>query len=210
MRVASGCVLLLTASLMMLTGCESANHALGPLSPTAAEPAPGPAVGLAAPATAAPADSASASTETTGSISAALDSTLAKEPPALEADDDLAVAKRQFRESNYGLAELHFRRAVEKAAPGASRRNAEAWLGLAATYDRLRRFELADRAYSEALHILGPTPELLNNYGYSYLLRGDYRRARVKLLLAREKDPNNPYIQHNFELLEKNAPKTGR
>lgn len=210
MRVASGCVLIpLAAGFMVLTGCESANHTLSRLSPSAEEPAP-PALSANAPATPAASNSTPSSAETTGSISAALDKSLANEAPALEADDDLSLAKRQFRESNYGLAELHFRRAVEKAPQGTSRRDAEGWLGLAATYDRLRRFELADRAYSQALRILGPTPELLNNYGYSYLLRGDYRRARVKLLLAREKDPNNPYIQHNIQLLEKNSPKAGR
>src|ERR671938_227837 len=61
--------------------------------------------------------------------------------PALGMDDskdDLALGKRHFRESNFGLAEVHFRRAVEKAA-GPKEREAEAWLGLAASYDRLRR-----------------------------------------------------------------------
>src|SRR5262249_42220200 len=125
--------------------------------------------------------------ETTGSIAVTPEASSAEPVPPPDATDDLVVAKRQFRASNYGLPEQHFRRAVEKAPQG-SARDAEAWLGLAASYDRLRRFELADRAYSQALRIVGPTPELLNNYGYSYLLRGDYRRARAKLMLAHDKD----------------------
>ena len=97
------------------------------------------------------------------------------------------LGKRHFaRKSNYGLAEQHFRRAVEKS-PGPRERDAEAWLGLAASYDRLRRYELADRAYREAIKILGPTPEILNNQGYSYILRGDYRRAQTTLLAASER-----------------------
>jgi Flp pilus assembly protein TadD len=131
-------------------------------------------------------------------------------PPGPEGDlsDDLNLGKRHFREGNYGLAERHFRRAVEKA-PGEAHHDAEAWIGLAASYDRLRRFDLADRAYEQAARIFGATAEILNNHGYSYLLRGDYGRARAKLLAARVKDPANPYVQANLELLAKSASKGG-
>lgn len=131
--------------------------------------------------------------------------------PALaieDSTDDLALGKRHFRESNFGLAEVHFRRAVEKAA-GPKERDAEAWLGLAASCDRLRRFELADRAYDRAIELLGPTPEILNNRGYSYLLRGDYKRARVALTAALAKDPANAQVQNNLDLLERSAGKRG-
>jgi cytochrome c-type biogenesis protein CcmH/NrfG len=111
--------------------------------------------------------------------------------------DDIKLGKKHYREQNFGLAERHFRRAVE-AAPN----NAEAWMGLAASYDRLRRFDLADRAYSQALAIVGPTPELLNNHGYSYILRGDYKNARIKLASAKAKAPGNKYVQNNIDLLE--------
>jgi tetratricopeptide (TPR) repeat protein len=118
--------------------------------------------------------------------------------------DDLSLGKRHFRDGNFGLAERYFRRAAEKA-PGNADRDAEAWLGLAATYDRLRRFDLADRGYAQVLKILGPTAEVLNNLGYSYLLRGDYRRARIKLAAARDRDPNNPYILNNLDLLDRDV-----
>jgi hypothetical protein len=116
--------------------------------------------------------------------------------------DKLALGKRQFREGNYGLAEANFRRVVEEENVPAQRK-AEAWVGLAASYDRLKRFDLADRAYDAAVGMLGATPEILNNHGFSYILRGDYRRARVKLTEAAEKDPTNPYIRNNIELLER-------
>ena len=112
-------------------------------------------------------------------------------------NDDLNLGKRHFRERDYGLAERYFRRAVEM-----SPRDAEAWVGLAASYDRLKRFDHADRAYAQAIAILGPTPEILNNQGYSYLLRGDYKRARKKLYEARTKDPSSSRIQSNIDLLE--------
>ena len=111
--------------------------------------------------------------------------------------DDLSLGKKQFRAANFGLAERHFRRAVEQHP-----RDLEAWIGLAASYDRLRRWDFADRAYDQAMKISGPQPELLNNWGYSYMLRGDYRRARETLLQAQAQDPGNPYIRNNLELLE--------
>jgi Flp pilus assembly protein TadD len=112
--------------------------------------------------------------------------------------DDLNMGKKQYRAGNFGLAERYFRRAVETHP-----RDAEAWIGQAAAYDRLRRFDLADRAYEQVTAIIGPTAEVLNNRGYSYMLRGDYPRARTTLLAAAAKDPKNPYIKNNLELLDK-------
>jgi Flp pilus assembly protein TadD len=115
-------------------------------------------------------------------------------------NDDLSIARMNFREGNYGLAERYFRKAVE-AGP----REAEAWLGLAASYDRLRRFDLADRAYAQLIGLSGRTPEILNNQGYSYMLRGDFRHAREILAEAQAKAPANPYIANNLALLEESV-----
>ncbi len=112
-------------------------------------------------------------------------------------NDDLSLGRKFFRSGNFGLAERHFRRAVEQHP-----RDLESWIGLAASYDRLRRWDLADRAYDQALKIAGPTPELLNNIGYSLMLRGDYRRARETLLQAQAADPGNLYVRNNLDLLE--------
>ena len=114
--------------------------------------------------------------------------------------DDLSLGKRYFSAGNYGLAERYFRRAVETHP-----RDAEAWLGLAAAYDRLRRFDLADRAYAEAIRIVGPRVAILNNQGYSYMLRGDFKRARAKLYEARAKDPGNRFVENNIRLLSEAA-----
>lgn len=111
--------------------------------------------------------------------------------------DDLSLGKRHYRERNYGLAEQHFRKAVERLP-----RDGEGWLGLAASYDRLKRYDLADRAYREALDIYGPRPEVLNNIGYSFLLRGDLRKARAKFAEAQAKDPENPTIANNIALVD--------
>ncbi len=111
---------------------------------------------------------------------------------------DLAQGKVQFREANYGLAEQHFRKAVELKAD-----NAEAWMGLAASYDELGRFDFADRAYDQLLKVAGRKPRILNNMGYSQLLRGNRKKAKVLLLEARAgmKDPT--VVDANLALLNK-------
>lgn len=115
-------------------------------------------------------------------------------------NDDLQRGKRYFRANNFGLAEKSFRAAAEKHP-----NDAEAWVGLASSYDRLHRFDLADRAYAQAIRLIGPTPEILNDQGFSYMLRGDYGRARQKLLAAQARDPGNPYVRANLELLQESA-----
>src|SRR5262249_55418168 len=57
-------------------------------------------------------------------------------------DEPLHLANEQFSRGNYGLAERYYRDAVEKAP-----RDVTAWIGLAASYDHIGRFDLADRAY---------------------------------------------------------------
>lgn len=136
--------------------------------------------------------------ETTGTVPPPVGDPPAR-PELLGADpnDDVSLAKSYFRQGSYGLAERHFRKAVELHP-----KQLEAWVGLAASYDRLRRFDLADRAYTQAIRLGGATPEILNNQGFSYMLRGDFGRARTTLLAAQAKDPASPYIQNNLRLLE--------
>jgi tetratricopeptide (TPR) repeat protein len=126
----------------------------------------------------------------------------AAEPRLLGSDpyDSLSLGKKQYLAHNFGLAEQHFRKAVEQHPS-----DVEAWLGLAASYDRLRRFDLADRAYKQAIGLVGPTATVLNNQGYSYMLRGDYKRAREKLIAAQRKDPGNKFIANNLRLLDQSA-----
>src|SRR5208282_6909161 len=93
-----------------------------------------------------------------------------------------------------------FQEAVEK-----SPQNVAAWIALAATYDRLSRFDLADRAYNSAIKLSGETAQILNNQGYSYMLRGNLAAARIKFAKAQALEPQNPYVQNNMKLLESSA-----
>jgi Flp pilus assembly protein TadD len=171
---------------LALAGCSTSNGLTNPFKTET--PASEPDASLP------PADG-----ETTGSITTP---GAADKPGLLGSNpaDDLALGKKQYRAGNFGVAEKYFRRAVEMHP-----HDAEAWLDLAAAYDRLRRFDLADRAYGQAIAIVGPTAEILNNQGYSYMLRGDYKRAREKLTTAQRRDPSNKFVQNNLLLLKESA-----
>ena len=121
-------------------------------------------------------------------------------PPLDAPKDDLTLGKEHFRARNYGLAELHFRRAVEQ-----QKSNPEAWLGLAAAYDQLRRFDLADCAYKQVLKLTGSTSEFLNNRCYSYLLGVQLRGPSEHLTLTAANAPADERIQHTRKPLEQRA-----
>jgi Flp pilus assembly protein TadD len=110
----------------------------------------------------------------------------------------LQKAKDHYRNGDYGLAERFYRQSIEER-----HNNAEAWLGLAASYDRLKRFDHADRAYEQLIKITGYTPTVLNNLAYHQMLKGDYASARQSLLAASSQAPDNPYIRNNIELLDR-------
>lgn len=118
--------------------------------------------------------------------------------PTMPGAEELASGKNHFRQANYGLAEKHFRKAVELDAG-----NAEGWMGLAAAYDQLGRFDFADRAYGQALKLAGRKPQLVNNIGYSHLLRGDKAKARELLLEAKKGMTDTTIVDANLALLSK-------
>jgi Flp pilus assembly protein TadD len=111
-------------------------------------------------------------------------------------DEPLKLGLEHFDRGNFGVAERYFRDAVERAP-----KDTTAWVGLAASYDRMGRFDLADQAYARAIRLSGETVQILNNQGYSYMLRGDLVKARAKFQKASKKEPNNPIIINNLALL---------
>jgi tetratricopeptide (TPR) repeat protein len=111
-------------------------------------------------------------------------------------DEPLKLGLEHFNRGNYGVSERYLREAVEKAP-----RDLTAWIALAATYDRIARFDLADRAYRSAIQLSGETTQILNNQGYSYMLRGDLANARRKFLKAYQREPDNPTVANNLKLL---------
>ncbi len=110
---------------------------------------------------------------------------------------DLVKAQNHFRNEDYGLAETYFRKAVERYP-----NNGDAWVGLAASYDRLRRFDLAERAYRVVVQKVGYTVTVHNNLGYHHYLRGNMTKARKHFDAAHEMEPKNPYILNNLKLVD--------
>jgi Flp pilus assembly protein TadD len=192
MGIRVGQLVIVVACLAGLVGCSSSAKLSDLWAPKASQTA-------TAPAAAANAD-ATGSISTTATTGPDAQPAAAAEPGLLGSDphDALALGKKYFRANNFGLAEQSFQRAVELHP-----NDAEAWVDLASSYDRLRRFDLADRAYAQAIRLIGPTAEILNDQGFSYMLRGDYKRAHKKLEAAARKDPANPYVQANMDLLQR-------
>ena len=112
-------------------------------------------------------------------------------------DEDVQAGARHFEAGAFGLAQKSFQAAVEK-----SPNDPVAWMGLAASYDRLRRFDLADRAYTEAERLEPNSPDLFNNRGYSYLLRGETAKAREFFMVAYSATPQEPTFANNLHLLD--------
>lgn len=111
-------------------------------------------------------------------------------------DEPVRMGLEHYNRGNYGLSQRYFKDAVEKAP-----RDVTAWIGLAASYDKLRRFDLADQAYAQAIRLGGETVQILNDQGYSLMLRGDLSGARKKFMKAYSLDPGNKVIANNLELL---------
>lgn len=117
----------------------------------------------------------------------------------------IAKAQLMFGDGHYGKAAKLYEKEVEESS-----KNPEAWLGLAASYDQTRRYDLADRAYAQVIRLVGSTPSVLNNMGYSMMLRGKLEESRQKLQTAYAAAPDNEFIINNIELLNKRLIKIGK
>jgi Flp pilus assembly protein TadD len=81
--------------------------------------------------------------------------------------------------------------------PGASWR---AWNGRGAAADLRRDWEDADLAFGHALELAPDRPEVLNNRGWSLMLRGQWAEALPFIERAAALDPKSRRIADNLEL----------
>lgn len=125
-------------------------------------------------------------------------------PGDYTAEGALREAKQHFRNNDFGYSAALYKRAVEL-----SPRNAEAYVGLSASYDRLGRFDLSDRVYAALYDITGETAQYHNNVGYSYMLRGNLHQALASFRRAQAIDPDNLVIANNIQIIA-NAAATAR
>lgn len=113
------------------------------------------------------------------------------------ADRALSEGRAHFRNADFGHSAAFYKRAVE-LAPG----NAEAYVGLGASYDRLGRFDLSDRVYASLLKVSGGNAQYYNNLGYSYMLRGNLTQALANFRKAQAIDPDNMIVANNIQILK--------
>lgn len=112
--------------------------------------------------------------------------------PDVAPGGEIEAARKAFAAGNFGYAARYF----ENAEKGA-----EACLGLAASYDWLYRFDLADPAYDRCARATGESFAYHNNRGFSYLLRGDTDRAAASFERARALRPGDAVIRTNLRIL---------
>lgn len=112
-------------------------------------------------------------------------------------DDQLiAEGRAQFREGNFGRSYALFKKSVEVFP-----QDTTAWLGLAASADKVRRFDTADIAYRRLGTMIPGQLEYYNNVAYSYLLRGNIQMAQRYFLEAQRMAPDNEIVRNNLQLL---------
>lgn len=116
------------------------------------------------------------------------------------AERALREARGHFRNNDFGHSAALYKRAVELDP-----KNAQGYVGLSASYDRLGRFDLADRVYASLYGITGGTAQYYNNVGYSYMLRGNVNAALTNFRKARALDPDNIVVANNIQILQNAA-----
>ncbi|HEY9010268.1 MAG TPA: hypothetical protein VIN06_04575 [Devosia sp.] len=112
------------------------------------------------------------------------------------ADSALVQARAHFRNNDFGHSAAFYKRLVEL-----SPKNPEGYVGLGASYDRMRRFDLSDRIYASLFAISGGTAQYYNNVGYSYLLRGKLKDAMSNFRKAQSLAPDSVVIANNIQLV---------
>jgi Flp pilus assembly protein TadD len=115
-------------------------------------------------------------------------------------DRALSEARAHFRNDDFGHSATFYKRVVEL-----SPKNPEGYIGLGASYDRLRRFDLSDRVYASLFELSGGTAQYYNNVGYSFMLRGDLRQALSNFKKAEQLDPGNVVVANNLQILARAA-----
>jgi Flp pilus assembly protein TadD len=123
----------------------------------------------------------------------------------------LYEALLQARPANSTLAERAAIAAVRTGQVARAARHAEvatasptaswkAWNASAVIADHQGRWDQADAAYAKALSLAPQHPEVLNNIGWSLLVRGRWEDALERLEQAAAKDPGSDRIANNLEL----------
>lgn len=92
------------------------------------------------------------------------------------------------------------RRFIEKAIALGSP-SWRVWNALGVLCDFEANWDCADAAYGSAVVLVPNQPEILNNHGWSLILRGEWASAVQSLERAAQADPKSTRIKNNLELV---------
>jgi Flp pilus assembly protein TadD len=112
------------------------------------------------------------------------------------ADRAMSEARAHFRNNDYGYSATLYKRVVDLDP-----KDAEGYVGLGASYDRLGRFDLSDRVYQTLFALSGGTAQYYNNVGYSYMLRGNLTLALTNFRKAKALAPDSVVVANNLQIL---------
>jgi hypothetical protein len=121
------------------------------------------------------------------------------------------TGRSYFEQEQFGLALAAFRESLRQHPDAPRELNA-----VAACYDQMLRFDLADRYYDLALNIDPNSVQTLNNLGYSHYRRSQegygseyLMSARAYLARASALAGGNPVVAKNLDLIETSMAQLG-
>ncbi len=113
---------------------------------------------------------------------------------------DMSMARTAFARGNYGIAIDYLESELARSPASLSALN-----GLGSSYDRLGRYDVAQRYYFRALDLAPQSSLTISNIGYSYLLQGRNPEAEILLQLALRYDAGNMTAAANLHLVREAA-----
>jgi Flp pilus assembly protein TadD len=114
---------------------------------------------------------------------------------------DVRSAERAAR-SSLMLGNSAPARTLLRTAISSGRASWQTWNAMGVLCDGEGDWDGADAAYASADELSPDQPEVLNNHGWSLILRGEWAGAVLVLQKARELDPRSERIANNLELAQ--------
>ena len=125
---------------------------------------------------------------------------LARYEQLLQADPDAAELCEKAGIAALKLGEVASAQKWIECATNGDRPSWRAWNARGAIADHFGDWDGADRAYGRAAELAPDRPEVLNNLGWSHLLRGDWQSALDTLTRAAKAARGPQRIANNLEL----------
>jgi len=113
--------------------------------------------------------------------------------PSADYRPRLEMARAAFNSAQYGISIDHLNAELAQRPTSVAALN-----GLGASYDQLRRYDVARNYYFKALELAPASSTTLANIGYSYLLQERHEDAAAVLQLALQYDADNETAATNL------------